>query len=360
MANSPPTIDWISPPLVNSACPWATTLDDLRLLYNSPSTGAVTTRTSLISGFPHDPAKHHYVFYDPATHTTSPSADGDKTGLNGSLNSLGYSPLPLETYLDFIRTISSEQQQQRDSASSTKSGKGFIISVTGTPGVVAASYVLIATAQKDVTFPLAMEINLSCPNIPDRPPPAYAREGLAPYLAALRLVVGDVTREGGLPRVAYGLKTPPYTYATQFDELVAALEEDAAKQQAPHKEEGGEAKCQVSFLTATNTLGSCLAFASPEGNGFALPGTGIGGMAGAPLHALALGNVATLRRMLDAEEHRERLGHISVIGVGGVADAAGYRRMRAVGAGVVGVGTGLGLKGVGVFGKIENGVGGEW
>jgi hypothetical protein len=41
----------IDPPLLNSACPWATTFEDIRDLYECPFTGAVTTRTSLVSNF---------------------------------------------------------------------------------------------------------------------------------------------------------------------------------------------------------------------------------------------------------------------------------------------------------------------
>jgi dihydroorotate dehydrogenase (fumarate) len=78
-------------------------------------------------------------------------------------------------------------------------------------------------------------------------------------------------------------------------------------------------------------------------------GLGIGGLAGAPLHPLALGNVKTLRGLLDSHEE---LKGVQVIGVGGVADSEGFARMRAVGASVVGVGTALGKEGMGVFGKI--------
>lgn len=66
----------------------------------------------------------------------------------------------------------------------------------------------------------------------------------------------------------------------------------------------------------------------------------------------------TLRRMLD--ERSASLGHISIIGIGGVLDVAGYRRMRAVGAAVVGVGTGLGRKGLRIFEEIEQGLARTW
>lgn len=48
----------IAPPLLNTACPWASNLDDLRALYKCPNTGAVTTRTATLNGFPDDPKLH--------------------------------------------------------------------------------------------------------------------------------------------------------------------------------------------------------------------------------------------------------------------------------------------------------------
>lgn len=71
-------------------------------------------------------------------------------------------------------------------------------------------------------------------------------------------------------------------------------------------------------------------------------------MAGTPLHPLALGNVKTIRSMLD--EH-EQLKNIDIIGVGGIGDHAGFLRMESVGARVVGVGTALGREGPAVFGR---------
>jgi dihydroorotate dehydrogenase (fumarate) len=340
MENQPPVLV-INPPLINSSNPWATDLDDLKALHACPYTGAVTTRTSLINGFAHDGEKHKYVFLDPVSHKTSPlDSKPSEAALsqNASLNSLGYSPLTLETYLGFIKTISSKH--------ATSSSKGFIVSVTGSPSEVAQSYVLVATAQKNLFVPLAMEVNLSCPNIPGAPPPAYSGASLRRYLDALQ---ETIAAHAGLPRVPFGLKTPPYTHATEFQTLIDALVMSST----------GPARgvCPVSFITATNTLGSCLAF-KEDNISFALPGAGTGGMAGAPLHPLALGNVATIRQMLD--KYPRELGHISIIGIGGVLDAAGYTRMKAAGASVVGVGTGLGLKGVSIFEEIEKGLGGKW
>jgi dihydroorotate dehydrogenase (fumarate) len=257
---------------------------------------------------------------------------------NSSLNSLGYSPVPLQGYLDMVKTIARETPSPKR--------KWFIISVTGTPDDVAASYGLILEAQRGLdllSFPLAMEVNLSCPNIPGAPPPAYYGPALTEYISAVVAAVKRYDDLHGL-RVPVGLKTPPYTHAGEYDTLVEALSNSI--------ESGG--LC-ISFLTATNTLGSCLI---DDNEGKVLPGDGLGGMAGSALHPLALGNVKTLRTRLDQQPRG--LGHIQVIGVGGVDDWYGYCRMRAAGASAVGIGTALGMYGLDVFKGIEEIAAGKW
>ena len=123
-----------------------------------------------------------------------------------------------------------------------------------------------------------------------------------------------------------GIKTPPYTYLSQFQSVIDALEKfpDA-----------------VDFITACNTLGSSLAFVpSPETQN-RHQDILLGGLSGPSLHPLALGNVHTLRSMLDS---RPGLEDIAIIGVGGVCDAEGFERMRAAGADVIGLGVGLGVQ----------------
>lgn len=84
-----------------------------------------------------------------------------------------------------------------------------------------------------------------------------------------------------------------------------------------------------------------------------LNGMGIGGMAGDALHPLALGNVRTIRSMLDASP-QSQIREIAIIGIGGVSDAAGFRRMRSVGAAAVGIGTALGREGIDIFSQITS------
>ncbi|KAL0942439.1 dihydroorotate dehydrogenase [Colletotrichum truncatum] len=348
--NAPPPPELkISPPLLNSANPWCTTLSDLKRLHESPHTGAITTRTSLINGFPHSDASHQYTFFSPSTsvpsttvqnsssHHTTPKDLGPEDV--ASLNNLGYSPLPLDTYLDFVSQLPTTKIQGR------RHRKLVIVSVTGSPAEIAECYARIADFSATTAHPLAMEINLSCPNIATAAPPASDRAQLRAYLAALP---AD-------PVIPVGLKTPPYTHLAHYQELIAALREDAtvitrnAMLKVPSK---------ISFITAVNTLGSCLLLEDDPESGDGelvprLPGSGLGGMAGPPLHPLALGNVKTITDLVSREPE---LLHIKVIGVGGVSDADGFRRMKSVGAYAVGVGTALGREGVQVFEKIATGL----
>lgn len=320
----------ISPPLINSANPWCSTQEDLQALYDCPHTGAVTTRTSLLKAFDHNPAINQHTFFNPQNHDALAYGSPDYNvpdHQSASLNTLGYSPIPLAEYLKFISAITS-------GVSNGDQMKPFIISVTGYPAEIRECYELIVEHQKRIPVPLCMEINLSCPNIPSKPPPAYSGEALLEYFVALQ-------RDGAPRTVPIGIKTPPYTYHGQFADLINTL-------LSASKLEKGTAP--VDFITATNTLGSCLLLGSDCKPALAsASGAGIGGLAGAPLHPLALGNVKTIRSLLD--EH-EILRGVDIIGIGGVGDRAGYDRMKSVGAKIVGVGTALGREGVEVFGRI--------
>lgn len=347
----------INPPLLNSASPWATTYEDLKALYSCPFTGGVTVRTSLLKGFQHDQSVHQYAFFDSGS---AANVKGDESIAAGrtSLNTLGYSPVPLDEYLEIVRRVVIDHSGGGDGLENGmyREKKLVILSVTGTPEEVEKAYLLIQGASRDYGLELGVEINLSCPNIKGKPPPAYDGAALAEYLVLIQTqkkMLGQTLAESpGVGRVAMlppppvGIKLPPYTYMDQFEEVVGAIASATV-----------DGKSVVDFVTATNTLGSSLVLneeCQPALGSEA--GTGIGGLAGAALHPLALGNVATLRKVLD---QREETNEVFIIGVGGVSDHSGFERMRKVGAGAVAVATALGREGVGVFEKILAGKGGS-
>lgn len=112
-------------------------------------------------------------------------------------------------------------------------------------------------------------------------------------------------------------------------------------------QESSSTESIIDFLTTTNTLGTSLVLTDTLSPALgSVSGTGVGGLAGAALHPLALGNVATFRKLLDENPATE---NIMIIGVGGVEDYAGFARMRKVGAEAVAVASALGRYGVGVF-----------
>ncbi|GAA6020980.1 hypothetical protein JCM8202_003799 [Rhodotorula sphaerocarpa] len=360
-------------PILNSASPWASSREDLEALWACPYTEAITTRTTTLRGFPDQPEVHQVAFFGAGAHS--------------SINSYGYSPHPLSRYLSWLREI---LQQQREPP---RRDKRVIVSVTGSLDETREMLEMLerfaATEVPPERRPIAVEFNLSCPNIPGYPPPAYSYESM---LAYLQLLAGRAS-----PNLLLGIKLPPFTYHDQFEAVIEALRvvAKAPSPSAPHP---------ISFLTSTNTLGQGLVFAAEEtpvprdlassgrprppaqdqltalpsakSDSGSLPGVegsvegGWGGLAGGTLHPLAVGNVARLAQVLrrpdprpplegDSEtEHGEeevvrKLAGIAIVGVGGVSDAEGVERFRRAGADAVACATAFGREGLAVFDKMS-------
>lgn len=257
-----------------------------------------------------------------------------------SLNSYGYSPHPLATYLDWIYAII---QSDPDSS------KPFIISITSS-SPLALSCMLdsiqnvrsrLGDAEGSVSR-IAVELNTSCPNIRGAPPPAYDFPSLVPLLAVL------AEHYWNDPTLTIGLKLPPYFYSTQFEDAIRCISGFSNLTQNP-----------FAFFTCTNTVGSCLFFsdqverkASTSAGDFALP-TALGGLAGESIHALSLGNVYAFAGLL-ASSQLGALKNIKIIGVGGVTSPSGVARMRQAGANVVGCATLLGRMGCKAFERLSD------
>ncbi|KAL8278362.1 hypothetical protein RQP46_009254 [Phenoliferia psychrophenolica] len=248
-----------SVPLLNSACPWASSLDDLRALYTSPHTSAITVRTSTVEGFKEDVSQHQMTFFGP--------------GGQNSANCYGYSPFTLATYISWVRQLLKEDLPR----------KLVIFSVTGSieETTVMLSMLQAFADELDITF--GVEFNASCPNFRGHPPPAYVDSELMQYFTLLAAKAS--------PNLKVGMKLPPYTYDAQFDVVLAAL----------HALSPASGEHPIAFLTATNTLGMGLVFGEQiepipsckEAQGlksdvFALPGP-YGGLAGAAVHQISLG-----------------------------------------------------------------------
>lgn len=125
---------------------------------------------------------------------------------------------------------------------------------------------------------VGVELNTSCPNIPNTAPPAYDSEKLQPLLDVL---ASHWEKDNTL---VLGLKLAPFVYRLQQVQLVDLV----ASYSTP------EGKNPFGFFTCTNTLGNCVMYKESGHEALALPGK-FGGLGGASLHYLALGYVGLLR-----------------------------------------------------------------
>ena len=263
-----------------------------------------------------------------------------------TLNSYGYSPHPLSSYIRWTHSILSHE---------TNPNKPFIISITSNSAGELSRMVerlqelrqTLADCIEGTPSRIAVELNTSCPNILGKPPPAYSFATLIPVLEVLAQAYrADRT-------LTIGLKLAPYLASFQFEEVVRSIASFS------YDLEDDNRTNPFAFFTCTNTVGNCIFFAHQtasllaaggEADGYAL-GPVLGGLAGEPIHALSLGNVFSFAKLLESHEDKA-VRKIKVIGVGGVMDKQGVERMKKVGAAVVGCATLLGREGVKGFEKL--------
>jgi len=275
----------------NSSNPYTTELADLQAIVASAA-GAVASRTAC-PGFVHDDATMKWK-----------APDGANT-----INCLGYSPNTFEYYCSALPTALAGSR------------KPAWFSISGYAEQVAEMIEKAGALASEIPGGLAVEINLSCPNIPGKPPTAYDFDGMSDYLAT-------VFRGGTAAGVAVGVKTAPYFYEQQFEGAAAVLNN------CPH----------VAFVTCINTVGNGLLIDLDSEAPVLAPGS-YGGLGGPAVQAIALGNVRKLRSKLRPS--------IAVIGCGGVNSGEAAFKHLLCGAEAVMVASALLNEGPDVFARIE-------
>ncbi len=220
----------------------------------------------------------------------------------GSINSMGLPNQGYEFYARFAEDVAVY-------------GKPYFMSVSG------LSYqdnLQIITALAGYEHIAAIELNLSCPNVPGKPQTGYDFE-------ESRRLLDMVFAQAKQP---LGVKLPPYFDMPHFEMMAAVLND-----------------FPIAFVTCINSIGNGLVI-DPETESVVIrPKEGFGGIGGDFVKPTALANVRRFYTLLDRR--------IAIIGCGGVKSGMDAFEHILCGASAVQVGTQLMREGTDCFARIE-------
>lgn len=219
----------------------------------------------------------------------------------GSINSMGLPNLGYQFYSEMASQIKE---------------KPYIVSVSGmTPD----DNIRILEQLNSVDGISAIELNLSCPNLPGKPQMAYDFRETDDFLYK---VCKDL-------RKPLGVKLPPYFDFIHFEKMAAILN-----------------NYPISFVTCINSIGNGLVIDPHSESVVIKPKGGFGGIGGDFIKPTALANVRMFSKLLNCD--------ISVIGCGGIKTGLDAFEHILCGASAVQIGTQLWKEGVGCFERISN------
>ncbi|HRI27042.1 MAG TPA: dihydroorotate oxidase [Chitinophagales bacterium] len=210
----------------------------------------------------------------------------------GSINSMGLPNLGCAFYADYARTHAG-----------LNAGKPYFVSVSGLSleeniGIFKQLYPAEGIA--------AIELNLSCPNVPGKPQTGYDFEQVQRVLEAVL----------PLSRVPVGVKLPPYFDMVHFEQMSAILN-----------------RYPLAFVTCINSIGNGLVIDAVTETVVIKPKNGYGGLGGDYVKPTALANVHQFYRLLRKD--------IAIIGCGGVKTGLDVFEHILCGAAAVQIGTQL-------------------
>ncbi len=219
----------------------------------------------------------------------------------GAIQSMG---LPNPGYKEYLELIPKLKKYQ----------KPIIVSVVG---FSSDEYETLVKAFQESEVDL-IEVNLSCPNVINKPPVAY-------NLGQIEEVLGKISNLG---EKTIGLKLPPYfslDYQAQISELIK--------------------KYKISFISSINSIGDTLVIDPEKETPVIKPKKGFGGLSGEYIKPIALANVRRFYELLK--------GEISTMGVGGIKSGQDAFEFLLAGADAVQVGTTFEKEGVNCFQRIN-------
>lgn len=182
----------------------------------------------------------------------------------------------------------------------------------------------VSAAKNEGAHISAVELNLACPNIKDKPVVAYDFAQMADVLD--QVLAQPEFKSTGLP---LGVKLAPYLDITQFGRCADIINARSDR---------------IKFVVTMNTIGNALAIDTETEMAMIAPREGLGGLGGGPVRNVALANVKLLRQKLVKE--------VDIIGVGGVSTGEHAFQLILCGASAVQSATTHWMEGAGCFDRI--------
>lgn len=219
----------------------------------------------------------------------------------GSINSMG---LPNKGYLFYAE----------QAVHLAKYNKPFFLSVSG---MSLEENIKIIQHLNHIDEISAIELNLSCPNLPGKPQTAYD-------FAQTEIVLEKIMPLCSKP---LGVKLPPYFDIIHFHQMAEILNQFPLR-----------------FVTCINSIGNALVIDSDKEEVVIKPKDGFGGIGGDYVKPTALANVRQFYTLLRKD--------IDVVGCGGIKSGVDAFEHILCGASVVQLGTILMQEGVSAFDRI--------
>ncbi len=221
----------------------------------------------------------------------------------GSINSMGLPNEGYELYSGLAEELSTYD-------------KPYFMSVSG---MSFEENVTIINELNNFEHVAAIELNLSCPNVPGKPQAGYDFEQSRSLLEA----VFKVTKK------PLGVKLPPYFDMPHFEMMAAVLND-----------------FPIAFATCINSIGNGLVIDTDAESVVIKPKHGFGGIGGDFIKPTALANVRKFYTLLSKD--------VAIIGCGGIKNGMDAFEHILCGASAVQIGTHFMREGTPCFAHIEN------
>jgi dihydroorotate dehydrogenase (fumarate) len=221
----------------------------------------------------------------------------------GSINSMGLPNEGYKFYADYAEQA-------------TKHGKPYIVSVSGMSFEDNATIIKLLAGNKNIA---AIELNLSCPNLPGKPQAGYDFEQSRALL----------NRVFELAQQPLGVKLPPYFDMPHFEMMAEVLND-----------------FPIAFATCINSIGNGLVIDIDQECVVIKPKHGFGGIGGDFIKPTALANVRKFYTLLKDD--------VDIIGVGGIKNGMDAFEHILCGASAIQIGTQLMREGVDCFTRIAD------